>query len=98
MTALVIIYLVVHGHKKKHSLETCAQPIFMLLQDFFASARLHRVHNLFLPNNGVYYLYHLKSNNIIGQTRSFPVRHLVDAWVVRMFLFLSFNEDAALIR
>ena len=30
--------------------------------------------------------------------QSFPVRHLVDACVVRMFIFLSFNEDAALIR
>ena len=30
--------------------------------------------------------------------RSFPVRHLVDSCVGRMFIFLSFNEDAALIR
>ena len=31
-------------------------------------------------------------------SRSFPVRHLVYACVVCMFIFLSFNEDAALIR
>ena len=31
-------------------------------------------------------------------TRSFPVRHLVDVCVVRMFMLLSFNEDAGLIR
>ena len=30
--------------------------------------------------------------------RSFPVRHLVDACTVSMFIFLSFNKDAALIR
>ena len=30
--------------------------------------------------------------------RSFPVRRLVDACVVRMSIFLSLNEDAALIR
>ena len=32
------------------------------------------------------------------RARSYLVRHLVDACVVRMFIFLSFNEDAALIR
>ena len=34
----------IHSHKKYHSLETCAWLLFMLLQDFFASAILHRVH------------------------------------------------------
>ena len=29
----------------EHSLETCARLLFMLLQDFLASVRLHRVHN-----------------------------------------------------
>ena len=29
---------------------------------------------------------------------SFPVRHLVDTCVVHVFIFLSFNEDATLIR
>ena len=33
--------------QKKRSLETCARLLFMLLQDFFASARLHRVHKNF---------------------------------------------------
>ena len=37
-------------------------------------------------------------NDYDDHPRSFPVRHLVDACVVRMFIFLSFNEDAALIR
>ena len=36
-----------HSHKKLHSLETCPRLLFMLLQDFFASARLHRVHKNF---------------------------------------------------
>ena len=40
----------------------------------------------------------LKNITNINLGRSFPVRHLVDACVVRMFIFLSFNEDAALIR
>ena len=40
----------------------------MLFQDFFASARLNRVHKKkFLLKSAVYYLYHLKSNNIIVQ-------------------------------
>ena len=40
-----------------------------------------------------YYLFEFKV-----PARSFPVRHLVDACVVRMFIFLSLNEDSALIR
>ena len=32
---------------QSHSLETCVWLLFMLLQDFFASARLHRVHKSF---------------------------------------------------
>ena len=39
-----------------------------------------------------YYLFEFKV-----PARSFPVKHLVDACVVRMFIFLSLNEDAALI-
>ena len=43
----------------------------MLLQDLFASARLHRVHKFFfLPKSAVHYLCHLKSNNIIGQRKT----------------------------
>ena len=34
----------------------------MLLQDFFAGARIHRVSNFFLPKSAVHYLYHLKSS------------------------------------
>ena len=50
---------------------TCAQLLFMLLQDFFASARHHRVHQFFfLWNSAVHYLYNLKSNNIIGQRKT----------------------------
>ena len=33
---------------KSKSQETCAQLLFMLLQDFFVSARPHRVHKIFL--------------------------------------------------
>ena len=36
-----------HSHKKQHSLETCTQLLFMSLQEFFASARFHRVHKNF---------------------------------------------------
>ena len=36
-----------HSHKKKYSRETCAGLLFMLLQDFFAIARPHRVHTIF---------------------------------------------------
>ena len=32
---------------RNNSLETCVQLLFMLLQDFFASARFHRVHKSF---------------------------------------------------
>ena len=35
---------------------------------------------------------------LLDHSRLFSVRYLVDACVVRMFIFLSFNEDAALIR
>ena len=38
------LYVYYHSHKKQHSLETCPRLLFMLLQDVFASARLHRVH------------------------------------------------------
>ena len=60
-----------HSHKKKHSLETWARLLFMLLQDFFASARFQRVHEKgFLPKSAVHYLYHLKLNNTIGQRKT----------------------------
>ena len=54
------------------SLKTCAWLLLMLLQDFFASARLHSVSakNIFLPKYAVQYLYHLKSNNVIGQRKT----------------------------
>ena len=42
----------------------------MLLQDFFARDRLQRVHKFFLPKCAVYYLYHLKSNNIASQRKT----------------------------
>ena len=58
-----------HCHKKDHSLETCARLLFMLLQDFLASARRHREHFFFLPKSAVHYLHHLKSN-IIGQRKT----------------------------
>ena len=42
----------------------------MLLQDFFASARLHIVQKkIYYQKSGVYYLCHLKSNHI-GQRKS----------------------------
>ena len=43
-----------HSHKKQHSLETCARLLFMLLQDFFASARLHRVRKNFCYQKVLY--------------------------------------------
>ena len=42
----------------------------MLLQDFFASARPHRVHKKILPKSAVHYLYYLKSNSILGQRKT----------------------------
>ena len=36
-----------HSQKKKYNLETCTRLLFTLLQDFFASARPHRVHKSF---------------------------------------------------
>ena len=50
----------------------------MLLQDFFDSARLHRMHKKkFLPKSAVYYLYHLKSNNIIVQWENHQYKKLL---------------------
>ena len=43
----------------------------MLLQNFFAKARLHRVHEFFLLNRPVHYLYRLKSDNILGQRKTY---------------------------
>ena len=43
----VIIFSFLYSHKKYHSLETCARLLFMLLQDFLASARRHREHFFF---------------------------------------------------
>ena len=40
-------YGITHSLKKKYSLETCARLLFMLLQDFFASTRPHRVDKVF---------------------------------------------------
>ena len=43
----------------------------MLFQDFFASARPHRVHTqIFLPKSAVHYSYFLKSYNVIGQWKT----------------------------
>ena len=38
---------ITHSLKKTYSLETCARLLFMLLQDFFASTRPHRVDKVF---------------------------------------------------
>ena len=59
-----------HSHKKQHSLETSARLLFMLLQDFFASARLQSAQNLFLPKSAVHYLCYLKSSKTIGQRKT----------------------------
>ena len=67
--ATSIFLICLHIVTKNSSLETCARLWFMLLQDFFASARLHRVHKV-LPKSVVHYLCHLKSNNIIGQRKT----------------------------
>ena len=62
---------ITHSLKKTYSLETCARLLFMLLQDFFASTRPHRVDKgFFLPKSAGHYLYHLKSNNIIVQKKT----------------------------
>ena len=43
--------------------------IVYVLQNFFISFWLHRVH-IFLAKSAVHYLYHLKSNNVIGQRKN----------------------------
>ena len=55
----------------------------MLLQDCFASARLHRVHKkIFLPKIAAYYLFHLKLNNIIGQRENHQYKKaLIHDWL-----------------
>ena len=69
--------------QEMHSLETCVRLLFMVLQDFFASARLHRRHKKFLPKSALYYLYHLKSNNIIGQRENHQYKKALvhDDWL-----------------
>ena len=77
----------------------------MLLQDFFASARLHIVYKIFLPKCIVHYLYHLKSNNIISHRKtpntekhfypwliSFNLKS--DSHVPKKFCFICFNESS----
>ena len=60
-----------YSHKKKYSLETCAQLLFMLLQDFFASARPHKLQKKQKKTKrAVNYSYYLKSNNIIDQMKA----------------------------
>ena len=51
-----------HSHKKKYSLETCVGLLFMLLQDFFASARPHGVYKKeLLLKSAVHYSHKGKS-------------------------------------
>ena len=65
----------------------------MLLQDFFASARLHRVDKTFLPKSAVYYLNHLKSNNIIGQRENHQCKKtllsMIDFVELKTFLCIA---------
>ena len=53
---------------RNNSLETCARLLFILLQDFFASVRLHRVHKNHKNHKTLFVS--LKSNNIIGQRKT----------------------------
>ena len=54
----------------------------MLLQDFFASARLHTEHNIFfLSKSAANYLHHLKSNNIIGLRKTANTETLTHDWL-----------------
>ena len=65
-----LLKLSVNKVTRNNSLETCARLFFMLLQDFFASTRLHRVQKNFCYQKVVHYLCHLKSNHIIGQSKT----------------------------
>ena len=57
--------------------------LFMLLQDSFASARLHRVHKFFLlPKSVVHYSYWLKLNNIIAQKKTINTERLYYPWLI----------------
>ena len=57
----IFIYTFNHSYNKKHSLETCTWLLFILMQDFLAHAKPHRVQELFfLPKSAVFYLCYLK--------------------------------------
>ena len=58
-------------------METYERLVFMLLQDFFDSVRPHRLHKFFLLKSAVYNLYHLKSNNILGQGKTTNTEELL---------------------
>ena len=52
-------------------METCLQLLFVLLQDFFGSARPQRVDKkVLLPKIAVHYSYYLKLNNIIAKRKT----------------------------
>ena len=78
-----------HSHKKQHSLETSTRLLFMLLQDFFASARLQSAQNLFLPKSAVHYLCYLKSSKTIGQRKTTKTEKYFHPWLTSFDLKLS---------
>ena len=61
----------------------------MLLQDFFASARPHRLHKKILPKSAVHYLYYLKSNSIIGQRKTTDIEKQFYPLISFIFLYLA---------
>ena len=69
----VVVKIIAVGILGYGSLETCARLLFMLLQDFFASAR--SAQKFLLPKSTVHCLCHLKSNNIIGQRTTNKEKH-----------------------
>ena len=62
----------------KYSLETCVWLLFMLLEDFFASAR--PTERSFLPKSAVNYSYYLKLNNIIAQRKTTYIEKQFYLW------------------
>ena len=83
--------------KEKYSKEKAAQYYLKNKQAIKEKSR-EPYKNLSQEEKGKIKEYQRKRYQKLVQSRSFLVRHLVDACLVRMFIFLSFNEDAALIR
>ena len=76
----ILILFFSHSQKKKCSLETCAWLLFMLLQDFFTSARLHK--KFLSAKSAVHYSYYLQLNNVIAQRKTTNLQEHFYPWLI----------------